>query len=126
VADKKCLCLIPDENGNCTNCGRPVDLPNAEAPDLGNIVGICNLIDATAKAYARLLVANTDPGNPALPRLRLIGGVMMRIPHQMLCKEILGPSYKEARRLGYKGSLERWGEHVRDAVATEYPQFSRI
>src|SRR5574337_46682 len=102
VAD--CKCLIPDENDCCINCGKPIELPVVtETPNLGDIPGICKLIDVTAAAYVKLVQDNTDPANPTLPRLRMIGGQIIRIPHETLYKNLIEPSYQAARKLGYLG-----------------------
>lgn len=114
----ECPCVIPDETmEHCLDCGRRMEVvPEVEPPNLGDIAGIARLISATAKTYAQLVKDNTDPKNPDLPRLRMVGGKMLRIPHKSLCKETLAPSYATAKALGYRGSLERWGEMVWEAV----------
>jgi hypothetical protein len=112
----ECPCIIPDENFNCVDFGKHIDMSDAEPPDLGDIGGICKLIDATAKTYARLVRENTDPGNPRLTRLRMVGGTMVRIPHKAILKNVLGPSYVSAKALGYRGTFERWGDLVWEAV----------
>ena len=113
----ECPCVIPDENDNCLDCGKPIaGLPEVGDPHLGDIAGIARLMDATAKTFAQLVRENTDPKNPSLPRLRLVGGQMMRLPHKMLFKDLLGPSYVAAKSLGYRGTFERWGEMVQEAV----------
>jgi hypothetical protein len=113
----ECPCMIPDENDNCLDCGKHIEgLPDVPEPHLGDIVGIAKLMDATAKTFAQLVRENTDPKNPSLPRLRLVGGQMMRLPHKMLFKDLLGPSYVAAKSLGYRGTFERWGEMVQEAV----------
>lgn len=117
----KCPCLIPDENDNCIECGKHIDIPDMGTPDLGDLVGIIHLIDTTVKSFALLMANNTDPNNPDLPRLRLIGGVMVRVPHKILCKELVGPSYTEAKQLGYRGTMERWGEILQEAIESPQP-----
>jgi len=121
----KCPCLIPDENDNCIDCGKHIEMPEVtEPPDLGNIPGICKLIDSTVKTYEQLVQENTDPKNPTLPRLRLVGGQLMRISHKALYKDLLGPSYLAAKAMGYRGTFERWGEIIWEATpfpATKIP-----
>lgn len=114
----ECPCIIPDENFNCIDCGKPIKVAEVDPPNLGDIAGIVKLIDATAKSYVQLIRENTDPKNPSLPRLRLVGGRMVRIPHKMLYKDLLGPSYLAAKSLGYRGTFERWGELVWEATPT--------
>jgi len=117
----ECPCMIPDENDNCLDCGKHIEGLPEVPPNLqlhmGDIPGICRLIDATARTFAQLVRENTDPRNPSLPRLRLVGGQMMRLPHKMLFKDLLGPSYSAAKSLGYRGTFERWGEMVQEATA---------
>ncbi len=116
----ECPCVIPDEKDNCLDCGKPIAGMPEVPPDLdlqmGNIAGIAKLMDATARTFAQLVRENTDPRNPSLPRLRLVGGQMMRLPHKMLYKDLLGPSYVAAKALGYRGTFERWGEMVQEAT----------
>jgi hypothetical protein len=113
---EECPCIIPDENDNCVDCGKHIDMPDVPAPNLGDITGIVKLIDVTAKTYAQMIQENTDPKNPSLPRLRLVGGLLMRIPHKMLYKDMLGPSFLAAKALGYRGTFESWGETIWDAT----------
>ena len=94
-----CPCILSDEKDDCLDCGKHV----GEPPDLGNITGIVNLIEETAKSHARLVTENTDPKNPALPRLRLVGGLLMRVPHKMLYKDLLGPELHSSEGLRVSG-----------------------
>lgn len=105
-----CPHLIPDENGNCSECGTAI--PNMEAPNLGDIVGICKLLDATAAAFTVLIRENTDPQDPSRPRMRLVGGQIVRISHAALLKDLVRNSYPRVKRLGYRGSIRRWGELI--------------
>jgi hypothetical protein len=83
-------CLIPDENDNCVTCGRRIDLPEVEGPmpDLGDIVGICKLIDATAADFVR--AARKDV---------LMDGIF---------REMLQAPYRRAKALGYRGTFDRF------------------
>ena len=113
----ECPCLIPDDDDNCIDCGKHIDMPQvSEPPNLGDIPGIVKLIESTAKHYEAMVKENTCPKNPALPRLRLVGGYFIRIPHKDLYKAILMPSYVSAKALGYRGTFERWTEMVYDAA----------
>jgi hypothetical protein len=82
-------CLIPDENDNCVSCGRHIDLPEIDGPmpDLGDIVGICKLIDATAADFIR--AARNAP----------MDGVF---------REMLQAPYWKAKALGYRGTFDRF------------------
>jgi hypothetical protein len=120
----KCSCLIPDENDNCIDCGKHIDLSYLDdepLPNLGDIVGICGLIDKTAKMYATVIRKNTDPANPSLPRLRIVGNRIIRLSHKTLLFELMKPTFKEAKALGYKGNLERWGELVEERMTPSAP-----
>ncbi len=113
----ECPCLIPDDDDNCIDCGKHIDMPEvAVAPNLGDIPGIVRLIESTAKHYEAMVKENTDPKNSTIPRLRLVGGYFIRIPHKDLYKAILMPSYVSAKALGYRGSFERWTEMVYEAA----------
>ena len=97
-----------DEDGKCTECGVVVQ-PHI---NLGDIVGICQLLDNTVAAYATLVHNNTDPKDPSKPRLRVIGGRVIRLPHSALLKDLVYNSYPRAKQLGYRGSIIRWGEMI--------------
>jgi len=114
-----CPHLIPDANNNCEDCGAPYPEPEGTPePDLGNIVEICKLIDRTREMFSKLIEINTDPKNPALPRLRMVGGQMVRLPHKAICQSLIGPSFIKAKNLGYRGTQERWMEMVLEDIAT--------
>jgi hypothetical protein len=120
--DKDCPHLIPDENWNCEDCGAPIpmpELPPNYEPNLGNVMEICKLIDETRAVFDSLIKANTDPKNPNLPRLRMVGGQMIRLPHKMVCKGMIGPSFVKAKAAGYRGTQDRWMEMIlEDDIAT--------
>src|SRR5208337_131124 len=126
----KCLCLVPDENDNCIDCGKHIDLPDVgELPNLGDIPGICKLIDETATTYEAAVKENTDPKDPSLPRLRFVGSKMIRLPHKALLTKTLKPAYKAAKALGYKGTFERWGELVQEhapGLADTHPHWTLL
>lgn len=106
---------IPDEFDNCVECGQHVELPDVgEPPDLGDIPGICAVIDTLAAKYARAIQENTDPKNPSQPRLRIVGNRIVRLSHKTILQSIVQPPYKEAKAMGYRGTLERFIEHVEE------------
>lgn len=112
-------CFVPDENDNCIECGKRMELPEiTETPDLGDIMGMIRLIDETSKAYLKLVQDNTDPNDPSQPRLRVYGGIMTRVPHSALYLPFFRPSYAKARSIGYRGPLDRWIEILQEAVST--------
>jgi hypothetical protein len=86
-------CLIPDENDNCVECGRHIDIPDWEGPmpDLGDIVGICKLIDATAAEFVRAIRKTPKP-------------ILM----DDLLRATLQVPYNEAKALGYRGTFDRF------------------
>ena len=91
-------------------------MPDVPAPNLGDIMGICKLLDATALIYTNLVRRNADPQNPSQPRLRIVGGQLTRLPHKVFFHDLVGPSFMKARRLGYRGTYQRWGELLREAI----------
>jgi hypothetical protein len=83
----KCLCLVPvpDEAGEyCVECHKDIELP-----DLGDIVGICNLCDETAADCSKT-------------------------PSDLKRFHKLFRSHKKAKALGYRGDLLRWIEFVQE------------
>src|SRR5271157_2036033 len=91
------------EKGKCIDCGEPCENPkwtmenlrqqyerpemgfvNIYLNDLGNIPAICELAKNTWEEYDRRATYNEDPNRPQVPRLRMIGGRLMRLPfHQI-------------------------------------------
>lgn len=112
----ECPCLVPGDDGEtCIDCGKHIDLLDAgPSPDLGDIKGIIRLMQNTASGFASLVTANTDPRSPGTPRLRLVGGQFVRIPHKALFLGLAAASYREAKGLGYRGTLERWADLVQE------------
>jgi hypothetical protein len=106
--------LIPDDDGNCAACGRGIALPN-----LGDMMGIIHLIDATVRLYSQMIASNTDPNDPSQPRMRMVGGVIARVPHKVLYGQFFTPSYREAKELGYRGTLARWSEILEEAAGPQ-------
>jgi hypothetical protein len=88
--DNRHRCLIPDEHDNCIECGKHIDIPDWEGPmpDLGDIVGICKLIDATAADFVRAVRRNT-----------LMDGIF---------REMIQAPYTQAKALGYRGDIDRF------------------
>lgn len=112
------VCLIPDENDNCIDCGKRIDLSDVgEPPDLGDIVGICKLIDATAASFVRAVRDNTDPKDPSLTRLRIVGNRIMRLSHKTILRQMIQAPFKQAKALGFRGDVERFAEHIEERMS---------
>jgi hypothetical protein len=90
-------------------------MPEVACPDLGDIGSIIRLIDLTAKGMNVIQKQNEDPDRPGLPRLRMVGHVMVRVAHSTVFRDFLVPSYMAARQLGYRGTYQRWNELVEEA-----------
>lgn len=78
-----------------------------------------NLIKLTSEVvhtYNRLRQENIDPKNPNLPRMRVIGGRILRLPHAMMFRELSDASYDRALGFGYDGTYERWCALLRELV----------
>jgi len=121
MSDHELGFCIPDENWKCIDCGADVpqpELPSNFNPNLGNIVAISHLIDATREEFNKIIIANTDPKHPKLPRLRMVGGQLMRLENKMIVKAMVGPSYLKAQSLGYLGTQNRWFEMIFDDIPT--------
>jgi len=119
--DAECPHLIPDENWNCEDCGTPIPMPtDLPEPKLDGkkLVAICRLMDATRVEFDKVIKANTDPKDPSKPRLRMVGGQMMRLPHKMVINGISGTSFVHAKQIGFRGSKERWIEMVMEDIPT--------
>ncbi|GEM_PF-6126443 len=113
---------VPDENWKCIDCGADIpqpELPPDFNPNLGNIIEIHKLINETRKVFDKIIRANTDPRNPKLPRLRMVGGQMLRLPHKVFLADVVKNSYPTAKELGYRGSIIRWGEMILEHMEAE-------
>ena len=133
-----CPCLIADENGNCVDCGKPIENPEfrtSQFPDwkplnkefmdayalvdLGDIPAICTLAEATWKEYDRRATANEEPNRPQVPRMQFVDGRFMRIPFHQIWMEVVGGSFDEAKKLGYYGGYKDWQQLVKDYAPRE-------
>jgi hypothetical protein len=81
-------CLIPDENDNCIQCGKRFPELEGPMPDLGDIVGICKLIDLIAADFVRAVRKNQ--------------------PMDGIFREMLQTPYQQAKALGYRGTFDRF------------------
>ena len=139
---EKCDHLITEE-GKCITCQQPWDSPRWTMEELqkewdgqwsvdldtrssSNIPAICNLAEQTWEEYKCRATSNEDPKQPQLPRLRLVGGRLMRIPFLWIFKEVLGPSYDYAKGLGYLGTYERWCQFVKESRLPDPPPASVV
>ncbi len=112
---------VPDANDKCIDCGAdmpPINLPPDYEPNLGHVIAICKLLDETRKSFDKVIVANTDPKNPKLPRLRMVGGTLMRLEHKMVIHGLVGPTFIKAKSLGYRGTEKRWTEMIFEDIPT--------
>lgn len=119
--DKDCPHLIPDEWWKCEDCGADIpqpELPPDYNPNLGDVMAICKLLDQTRKDFDKAIVANTDPKNPKLPRLRMVGGQLMRLEHKTVVRGLVGPTFLKAKTLGYRGTEKRWTEMIFEDIPT--------
>jgi hypothetical protein len=117
--EDKCQHFIPKNGTVCTQCGEEMPVVELEAPELEDMIGIIRLIDTTVGECLQVIEENTDPINPNLPRLRLIGGTFIRTPHETLVHNLAIPSFAEAKSLGYRGGVERWEAMLYNALLTD-------
>lgn len=136
MADEKCPCVIVDDANNCIDCGAPVTdgisltylrtqgvepgppLPaDAPIPAMGNIVGIMQLAKSTFREGVKRQMRNSDPMNPKIPRLQMMGTMLLRVPHADIWKQLLRLSFEQAQQMGYKGTPERWEAIVEEAAS---------
>ncbi len=119
--DNDCPHLIPDANDKCIDCGAdmpPINLPPNYEPNLGDVMALCKLLDETRKSFDKVIVANTDPKNPKLPRMRMVGGTLMRLEHKLVIRGLVGPTFLKAKSLGYRGTEKRWREMIFEDIPT--------
>lgn len=101
--------------GICKSCG--VDVTSKEFIDslpedsnyLGDLMGIIQLAQATAKEY---LKRSTD----SKPKFFWVGTQLMRITSEMIWDDILKPSFIVAKELGYRGDHDRWASVCKDYI----------
>lgn len=124
------------EGGKCITCGSPFETPRWTMEDLTKalddadrtsefnkmylnstdakqIIAIANLAEDTWKQYDEQAEANEDPQRPQLPRLRMIGGRLVRIPFYQIWKEVVQPAFLKAKELGYLGDYPKWCDEVK-------------
>lgn len=109
-----CPCVVKDDAGNCIDCGvAPPNIPTVE--DMGNVVAVSKLACNTLIEVTRCIIENSDPKDKITPLLRMLGGQMIRIPHEDIFNRVMQRSFKEAQTLGYRGTLARWAAIVKDS-----------
>lgn len=135
MAEDTCPCIIADGT-NCIDCGKPIInpeitvaqlaeegivlgpalAPDAPLPDMGNVAGIMHLAFQTFREGVRRQAHNSDPKNPALPRLRMFGTHLMRVPHKDIWTGLLRQSFEQAQQMGFKGTPQRWESIVEESA----------
>jgi hypothetical protein len=120
--EQACLHLEVTDEGVCIECGVDItsqefadslpEVPEASKAAMGSIVKIITLAKTTAEDY----IVSQDPVNPQLPKLRWIGTQMVRLPGTTLWMDYVNKSYAEAKRVGYKGTVVRWAEIIKEFV----------
>ena len=136
--EDKCPCIIADGD-KCIDCGEPIlnpeitvaqlaeegitlgppPPPDIPVPEMGNIVGIMHLAKNTFREGVKRQVRNSDPQNPKLPRLRMVGTLFLRVPHKDVWTEVLRQSFEQAKEMGFRGNMTRWTEIVEEAAPAQ-------
>jgi hypothetical protein len=109
LENMECKHIDITDEGICKSCG--IDFASQEfvdslpeAPEsldyLGDLMGIIKLAEATAKEYATKYTK-------AKPKFRWIGVQLVRTSDWT---EVLESSFVTAKKLGYRGDIERWGD----------------
>ena len=132
VDEGKCMkCQQPVANPTLTfddllkdvlSADRTTEFNKLYVVDLGEIWKIGKLADETWEVYDALATANETPGFPQQPRLRMVGGRMMRIGFHQIWKEVVEPSYFKAKQLGYRGTYHDWEQYVKEANRERPPR----
>ncbi len=128
--DPECPHLIPTEDWKCEECGADIpqpELPPNYEPNLGKVAAIAVHFNETCDQFSKIIKANSDPEDPTKPKMRMIGGQIIRLPHQMVIREMIGPSYIKAKKMGYRGTQKHWQEMVWEEIipASGNPQLSK-
>jgi hypothetical protein len=131
------------EGGKCTLCGEPFENPRWTMENIllemqkpfedeasfklkylnewenSNIPQISRLAEQTWAEYDLRATNNEEPNCPQRPRLRMLGGRLMRIPFHQIWREVVEPSYFAAQTLGYLGDYRKWEALVKDSCPPE-------
>jgi hypothetical protein len=130
-----CPHLFTDEAKRCLECNELIEKPmytyQEFITELGKTFGnqfivlpsqratsyveIAKIIQNTLKQYHEVVVDNQDPNNPLLPKLRIIGDQILRIPFTMIWNNLVADSYIQALQSGYKSSFIRWKQILDEA-----------
>lgn len=131
MSNSDCEHPISEEN-RCLKCGEEsvtarwrledIDEENADKfwsdvaslGGLGDIRAICEIAAEANDEYKDQIKENSDPKNPSLPKLSMVGTSLVRIPFKKLWKDVISVSYFLAKEKGYLGDLEMWEEFVAD------------
>lgn len=137
LSSEECPCIIADDQGNCIDCGKSVNessvtaqqlrdlgvelgprpAEDIEVPPLGDVVALHQLAHQTLNHVIQQMILNSDPLNPSQPRLRLMGGQMLRISFKDIWQAITKDSYIKAKILGYRGNEDGWRGIIKTASA---------
>lgn len=133
----ECQHFLADENGNCIDCGQPVEgLPQISPEDLElikkysgmahpivikvapkeDLMGIIELADDTIREYEVQLLVLQDPNLPGQPKIQIIGNTIFRPTWEEIWNKITLRSYHGALMMGYHSSLTRWDEFLKDSM----------
>jgi hypothetical protein len=139
----ECQHFLADENGKCIDCGQPVEgLPQISSEDLElikkyagtehpvifriapkeDLIGIIELADDTIKEYESQLLAQEDPACPGQPKMRVIGNTIFRPNWEEIWNKVVLNSYRGALMMGYRQSLSRWDEFLKDSIRLMHEQ----
>jgi hypothetical protein len=134
----ECQHFLADENGNCIDCGQPVNgLPQLSPEDLElikkfagtqhpvviqvtspkeDLIGIIELADDTIREYEAQVILQQDPDCPGQPKIRVIGNTIFRQTWEEIWNRTVLKSYRGALMMGYRQSLSRWDEFLKDSI----------
>lgn len=117
-----CHHLEVTDDGVCIECGTDIttqefvdslpDVPMPSKASIGNIIGIVALAKTTGEEF----LASQEADSPEQPKLCWIGTQMVRLPKKTMWVDYISNSYYAAKELGYRGSMVRWAEIVRDLM----------
>jgi hypothetical protein len=133
----ECQHFLADLNGNCIDCGQPVSgLPQITPEDLElikkyansvhpvivqisaqeDLMGIIEQADDAIREYETQLLTQQDPACPGQPKIRVIGNIIFRPTWEEIWNRIVMKSYQGALMMGYRQSLTRWDEFLKETV----------
>lgn len=85
------------------------------SPSPDGIAALHNLAFDTLRDFFTRIIRASDPKLPGVPRMRMLGTQIVRVPHSVIWNQMMTVSFAKAKVLGYLGDMQCWGDVVMES-----------